>query len=98
LLVGGDEFCILLSATGEHSAALVARKLKGKLLELVDDNGWPVTFSFGVVTFKDIPDRVEAIIDAADDQMYIAKKNGKNRIQQKVIAESYTNNNSLEAA
>ena len=85
---GGDEFCILLSETGADSAALVARKLKRKLLELVHNSNWPVTFSFGVVTYKDLPDSVEAMINAADSQMYIAKKNGKNRIRYKIIGEN----------
>jgi diguanylate cyclase (GGDEF)-like protein len=82
---GGDEFGILLAETGSESAALVARKLKEKLGELLQHNGWPVTFSTGVVTFEIIPVSIDEMIDAADAQMYLAKQNGKNRTRYKVI-------------
>jgi diguanylate cyclase (GGDEF)-like protein len=84
---GGDEFGILLSATEAESAALVVRKLKKKLLNLMQSNGWPVTFSFGVATFKTPPDSIIEMISAADTQMYLAKQNGKNQIQFRVIFE-----------
>ncbi len=82
---GGDEFVILLAETGTESVALVARKLKDKLLNLMQNNNWPVTFSIGAVTFENPPESVEQVINAADLQMYKAKKNGKNRIHYKVI-------------
>jgi diguanylate cyclase (GGDEF)-like protein len=82
---GGDEFVILLAETGPESVALVARKLRGKLLNLMYKNNWPITFSIGAVTFENPPDSVEQLIIAADGQMYNAKMNGKNRIHYKVI-------------
>ena len=82
---GGDEFVILLAQTGPDSVALVARKLKDKLSNLMQNNNWPVTFSIGAVTFENAPESVEQLIIAADKQMYNAKKNGKNRIHYKVI-------------
>ena len=84
---GGDEFGILLSETGAEAASLVARKLKNKLLSIMQGNGWSVTFSMGVVTFEIFPDSVDEMIKVADFQMYSAKKKGKNRIQHKVITE-----------
>ena len=86
--LGGDEFGILLAETGAESAALVARKLKKKLLELMQDNGWSVTLSVGAVTFEILPDSVDEMINTADSQMYNAKKNGKNRIQYKIVVEN----------
>ena len=82
---GGDEFVILLAQTGAESVALVARKLKDKLFNLMQKNNWPVTFSIGAITFENPPDSVEQLIIAADRQMYNAKKNGKDRIHYKVI-------------
>jgi diguanylate cyclase (GGDEF)-like protein len=84
---GGDEFGILLAETGSESAALVAGKLKEKLVELVQHNGWPITFSMGVVTFEITPASVDEMIDLADAQMYLAKRHGKNRTQYKTIAD-----------
>ena len=86
--LGGDEFCILLAETGSGAVALVARKLKEKLLVLMRDHNWPVTFSIGAVTFEKPPDSVDQLLYAADAQMYIAKKNGKNRIRYKVVADN----------
>jgi len=83
---GGDEFGILLSETGAESAALVAGKIETKLKQLVHHYGWPVTFSTGVVTFEVLPSSVDEMIEAADSQMYLAKRHGKNRMRHKTIA------------
>jgi diguanylate cyclase (GGDEF)-like protein len=61
-------------------------KIKKKLLELVQENRWPITFSIGVATFISPPGNVDEMIDAADAQMYIAKQNGKNRTRYKVLS------------
>ena len=58
-----------------------------KLLKLVRDNGWPVTFSIGVATFISPTDSIDEMIDAADAQLYLSKQNGKNRTWYKVVAE-----------
>ena len=65
---GGDEFGVLLAETSAESATQVVDKLKNKLLELVRDNGWPVTFSIGVATFISPPGSIDEMIDAADAQ------------------------------
>ena len=93
---GGDEFGILLAETDAESAAQVVGKLKKKLLELVLDNGWPVTFSTGVATFISPPSTIDEMIDTADAQMYFAKQNGKNRTWYKVIAEGNKTYRTLE--
>jgi len=95
---GGDEFGILLAETGAESAAQVVGKLEKKLLKLVRDNGWTVTFSIGVVTFICLPGRIDEMIDAADAQMYFAKQNGKNRTRHKIIAEENKTFSPLEMA
>jgi len=86
--LGGDEFGILLAETGPGAVALVARKLKEKLLGLMQNYNRRVTFSIGVVTFETPPDSVDQLIDAADSQMYFAKNMGKNRIHYKIVAEN----------
>ena len=83
---GGDEFGILLAETGSAPASLVAQKLKEKLEELVHRNGWPVTFSTGIVTFEAMPASVDEMIDAVDAQMYLAKREGKNRTRHRIVA------------
>ena len=93
---GGDEFGILLAETAAESATQVVDKLKKKLLELVRDNGWPVTFSIGVATFTSLPNSIDEMIDAADAQLYLAKQNGKNRTRYKVVAEESKSYSLLE--
>ena len=84
---GGDEFGVLLAKTDTESASQVVEKIKENLLKLVQNNGWPVTFSIGVATFLNPPDKIDEMIETADAQMYFAKQKGKNRIRHKIIAE-----------
>jgi diguanylate cyclase (GGDEF)-like protein len=83
---GGDEFGILLAETASGPASMVARKLQEQLIELMQHNGWPVTFSTGIVTFEIIPASVDEMLEAVDAQMYLAKKQGKNRSRHKTVA------------
>ena len=55
------------------------------MTDLVQRNGWPVTFSMGVVTFERMPASVDEMLNIADAQMYSAKQNGKNRTWFKVF-------------
>jgi len=84
---GGDEFGVLLTKTDSESSVQVVEKLKEKLLELMRNNGWPVTFSIGVVTYLNPPEKIDEMIDAADAQMYAAKQKGKNRVRHTIITD-----------
>ena len=95
---GGDEFGILLAETGEKSTPQVVGRIKQKLIEVVRDNGWPVTFSIGVATFIRPPGSIDEMIDAADAQKYFAKQNGKNRTRYKVIGKEDKSFGPLETA
>ena len=83
--VGGDEFAILLPETGAEAGQFVLYKLQRVLLDLMEKNNWPVTFSIGAATFIAEPESLEQMIQSADDLMYTAKRNGKNRIAQAVV-------------
>jgi len=78
--LGGDEFCILLPETNQEMAAEVLRRVNDKLKEILFDHSQQVTFSIGCVTYKDVPDSLDEIIQIADDLMYQVKKTGKNNI------------------
>ena len=60
-------------------------KLQRVLLDLMQKNSWPVTFSIGAATFVAEPESLEQMIQSADELMYTAKRNGKNRIAQAVV-------------
>jgi PleD family two-component response regulator len=52
------------------------------LLNEMERNNWPVTFSIGLATFNTPPSGVEEMIKKSDEVMYSAKQGGKNRIMQ----------------
>lgn len=80
--LGGDEFILLLTKTDSKPGYDVLQKLKQMLLAEMEKNGWPVTFSIGLVTFYKPPEDIEEMIKKSDDLMYRAKRSGKNRVEQ----------------
>ncbi len=84
--LGGDEFAVLMPETGEDAAGKASAKLQGLLLEEMEKNGWPVSFSIGAVTAASIPDEAEKLIARADELMYNVKKAGKNNIAHEVFS------------
>jgi diguanylate cyclase (GGDEF)-like protein len=86
--LGGDEFVVLLPETDAAAAQVVIRRARRRLLELARRNDWPVTFSVGLVTWDAPPASVDEMLRAADTLMYAAKRQGKNRIQHRVLTAS----------
>lgn len=76
---GGEEFFIIFYNTKLEDAYLVCERIREKIEKEIEENtGIKITISGGLTEFsKDVED----IIKAADDLMYRAKKNGKNRIE-----------------
>ena len=83
--MGGDEFVLLLPETDADQARLAIEKLRGKLLDLMKSNDWPVTFSFGIATFRTAPTSVSDMIQQADDLMYQIKTSTKDSAAYKII-------------
>jgi len=83
--LGGDEFAVLLPETDEASAGVIVAKLRQNLQGAIGPKGWPVTFSFGVVTFPIALDSMEEMIKRADEFMYEAKRGGKSAVVSRVI-------------
>ncbi len=84
--LGGDEFALLMPETGQESAALVIRKVHKRLTATMREQGWPVTFSIGVVTFLTPPESVDEMLRTADSMMYFVKSAGKNMVKHKVVS------------
>jgi len=83
--LGGDEFAVLLPETDESSAGVIVAKLRQNLNTAIAPKGWPVTFSFGVVTFAIALDSMEEMIKRADEFMYEAKRGGKSAVVSRVV-------------
>lgn len=84
--LGGDEFAVLLPETNGDSAKALVSKLREYLLSEMQKDGWPVTFSVGVLTYVSPPGNVDEMIRVADVLMYEVKKNGKNAIRHSTYA------------
>lgn len=78
--IGGDEFAIFLPDIGLSLAKAVISKMHHMLLEEMQKNNWPVTFSIGILSFTDAPSSVDEMLNMVDQLMYSVKKNGKNNI------------------
>jgi diguanylate cyclase (GGDEF)-like protein len=78
--LGGDEFVALFQEVDGQLAREIVGKIQKILLNLAHRNKWPTTFSFGVATFVDAPVSVDDMVKKADQLMYTAKNDGKNRI------------------
>jgi diguanylate cyclase (GGDEF)-like protein len=77
---GGDEFAILMPETGVKAADEVLRRVRGELGRVRLRDGSPVGFSLGLITFDTPPSSVAEMTVAADELMYRAKVDGKNRV------------------
>lgn len=78
--LGGDEFAILLTNTHAEGARIIIGKIKQQLDELMQKNNWPVTASFGAISFETVPSSVNEMITLTDQLMYTVKNSGKNNI------------------
>lgn len=79
--LGGDEFVLMLPQTGPNQARVVLPRVQKQLMRIVQQHGWPISFSIGVVTFMAMPETVEDLVNQADHLMYHVKSRGKNRIE-----------------
>ena len=77
---GGEEFLLLCSDTTREHAATMAEKLRGALPAQPWPHGLRVTSSFGVTSLKPEED-IGAAIKRADGALYVAKANGRNRVE-----------------
>ena len=81
---GGEEFTIILPDASLDVTRKRAEALCTAVRRLaVDHNGRPlgaITMSFGVAAFPDQGQTIEAILHAADEALYRAKKAGRDRV------------------
>jgi len=82
---GGDEFAVLLPATGKTEAWVVAEKLRVALdaLQLEVESGARVsaTVSIGVASLGAANPTADALLAAADAALYRAKRAGRDRVE-----------------
>ena len=80
---GGEEFAIILPSTTVEEAAIRAERLRAALHEMQWDAhpSFALSASFGVASDASIDLLTcERLIEAADEAMYLAKRQGRNRV------------------
>jgi two-component system chemotaxis response regulator CheY len=80
---GGDEFLVLLPEQSLESARLAAERLREAVeaLRLPHPVGGVVTVSAGVAQLHDKASRPDLVFELADQALYRAKENGRNRVE-----------------
>ncbi|MBC7250144.1 MAG: diguanylate cyclase [Anaerolineae bacterium] len=84
---GGDEFTIILPNVDIEQSIEIANELLSWVTEMVTEDlrknyDLPgVSFSLGVATYPDDAQSASDLIDAADQAMYVAKRQGGNQVR-----------------
>ncbi|MEJ2362218.1 MAG: diguanylate cyclase [Gammaproteobacteria bacterium] len=82
--IGGEEFVLLLPDTPQANAIFVAERMREQLEKTpIDIDGLviTVTASFGVASLNDADLNFNHILERADEAMYHAKHDGRNRVK-----------------
>jgi diguanylate cyclase (GGDEF)-like protein len=80
---GGDEFTVILPQTDRIGAAAVGERLRAAVAGFqfpLAERG-AITVSTGIANYPDDADTVTSLIECADRALYLAKQNGRNRVE-----------------
>jgi diguanylate cyclase (GGDEF)-like protein len=80
--LGGEEFCLLLPETPSEGAVVLAGRMRAGIAALrfpVPDGEFGVTASFGVAEHVQ-GDTIEGLLRLADEALYRAKEEGRDRV------------------
>lgn len=80
---GGEEFTVILPETDTKEAAMAAERIRSGIAStstpLADGTSLRVTVSIGMATFPKHAESAEALVRVADEALYSAKREGRNR-------------------
>ncbi len=80
---GGEEFTLILPECSLRQAAVRAEEIRKRLKEYrspSDHQASDLTVSIGVAAFDETTDRVDLLLKFADDALYQAKRDGRDRV------------------
>ena len=81
---GGEEFVIFLADVDIEAARVVAERLRETIagLHVPSDDGRIVTFTISIgISSSKVSDNIDTLIKTADEALYKAKQNGRNRVE-----------------
>ncbi len=78
--IGGEEFVILAPETGLEHTVDVAGKVRSTIAASLVHHNEKVTISFGVAELGNAA-TIDEFVRRADSAMYLAKTNGRNRVE-----------------
>jgi len=77
---GGEEFCMLLPGVTIRQAQVVTERVRKRFTELVRERtGIEITISAGITVANAGQTAMEEALDAADQMLYVAKREGRDR-------------------
>lgn len=80
---GGEEFVVVLTDTDINGAVAAAEHLRETVAQhrFSGADGRPITISIGCTEFHPADADMDAVIKRADDALYLAKQDGRNRVR-----------------
>jgi len=79
--IGGEEFSIILTATGSDAAIAFAERLQSLLRDTDFGPAGPLTISIGIACLQPDTRDWQQLCEQADEALYAAKHAGKNRFE-----------------
>lgn len=83
--IGGEEFLVISTRSGRSDSLMLGERLRSAVeahtIELSNGTSANATISVGVATWNEELKNDEELIKAADDALYKAKKEGRNRVK-----------------
>ncbi|MGZ4174458.1 MAG: HD-GYP domain-containing protein, partial [Solirubrobacteraceae bacterium] len=77
--VGGEEFAMILPATDQHQAYVLAERIRRQVRETLVPQGQAMSISFGIASAPVHGDTLEELVHHADRALYVAKHLGRDR-------------------
>ena len=78
--IGGDEFTVLLKQVDKKNAIQKAEAIRQAVENQFKDRPVQITASMGLACFPDDAGSKKELVKAADDALYVSKKNGRNQV------------------
>jgi diguanylate cyclase (GGDEF)-like protein/putative nucleotidyltransferase with HDIG domain len=77
--IGGEEFAMILPATDQHQAYVIAERIRRQVRDTLAPQGQAMSISFGLASAPAHGKTLEELVQHADRALYVAKHLGRDR-------------------